>query len=69
MTDLELILRTIADEPKTVAEISTDTKYSEAAVKASLEFMIIRPLEYNLKTFVSKDGKTYMYQSFTEVRA
>lgn len=64
MTDLQRIIDVIEQEPKTVQEIVSRTGYSESGVKASIEFMVVRPKEYHIKTFVSRDGKTYAYQSF-----
>ncbi|MEG1513982.1 MAG: hypothetical protein RSD95_03750 [Clostridia bacterium] len=63
MTDLSMILGSIKDDAKTVQQIVRDTGYTEQGVKAAMEFMILRPKEYQIKTYVSKDGKTYAYRT------
>lgn len=62
MTDLQKILKAVEAEPLTVSQIAAVTGYSEFGVKMAVEFMVIRPKEYKIRT-VSKDGKTYAYQS------
>lgn len=64
MTDLKLILNKITEESKTAEQIAHETGYPEHAVKTAIEFMILRRGEYNLRTYVSKDGKTYSYKSY-----
>lgn len=63
MTDLHRILKAIEAEPLTIPQIATVTGYSDFGVKMAVEFMVVRPKEYKIRTFVSKDGKTYSYQS------
>lgn len=63
MTDLQKILKAVEAEPLTVSQIAAVTGYSEFGVKMAVEFMVIRPKEYKIRTFVSKGGKTYSYQS------
>ncbi|MDY0236992.1 MAG: hypothetical protein RBR71_13285 [Gudongella sp.] len=64
MTDLGVILRAIRDTPLTVEEMVAYTGYTETGIKAAIEYMVLRPDEYTLRLTVSKDGKTFAYQSF-----